>query len=306
MWIWRRGRRRRRAEHKIAARLVTNAILEIRFYAQQGPEHLTRIRELADVVHNLPGGILGGGERGREPYGYHTFRWMWETASAEQRGWLVAQFEPLDYDYSYLERAPSPAPRKPVRRSASTKTVNAATLLTLDPAAAFEIRHADPGAFHILMPRGLDEVSFHPAEPGISEFNCLLRMIDGEIIVVHPRFETALFEALPARPRALRWTTPDRVRTLGPRTTDDQGWPAYHAGISAGLAGDVQTARTRLTQVATATATSPWQVELARRAQDLCGLVVDQPAFRDHIRAVVVEARALLKVDPSVPAHLPF
>ena len=138
MWIWRRGRRRRRAEHKIAARLVTNAILEIRFYAQQGPEHLTRIRELADVVHNLPGGILGGGERGREPYGYHTFRWMWETASAEQRGWLVAQFEPLDYDYSYLERAPSPAPRKPVRRSPSTKTVNAATLLTLDPAAAFE------------------------------------------------------------------------------------------------------------------------------------------------------------------------
>jgi hypothetical protein len=112
----------------VAAQLVTNAILEIRCYAGQGPEHLAQIHELADIAHNLPGGILGGGERGKEPSGYHTFRWMGETASAEQRTWLITQFEALRYDYSYLDKPPSPAPREPVRRSRSTKTVDAATL----------------------------------------------------------------------------------------------------------------------------------------------------------------------------------
>jgi hypothetical protein len=38
----------------VAAQLVSNAILEIRYYAGQGPEHLARIHELADIVHNLP------------------------------------------------------------------------------------------------------------------------------------------------------------------------------------------------------------------------------------------------------------
>jgi hypothetical protein len=111
----------------VAARLVTNAILEIRYYSGQGPEHLARIHELADIVHNLPGGIPGGGERRKEPYGYDTFRWMWETASAGQRTWLITQFEALRYDYSYLGKPLLPAPGKPVRRSRSTKTVDAAT-----------------------------------------------------------------------------------------------------------------------------------------------------------------------------------
>ena len=209
----------------VAAQLVTNAILEIRYHAGQGPEHLARIHELADIVHNLPGGILGGGERGKEPSGYHTFRWMWETASAEQRTWLVTQFEALRYDYSYLGKPPSPALRKPVRRSRSAKSVDAATLLQLDPRAAFVIRHADPGAGHALMPRGPDEPRFQPAEPGISEFNCLLRMHDGETVVVHLRFETTLFDALPARQRALRWTTPDRDGYLWRRGHIEDGCP---------------------------------------------------------------------------------
>lgn len=224
MWTWAAGRRRRRAERIVAAQLVTNAILEIRYYAGQDPEHLARIHELADIVHNLPGGILGGGERGKEPYG-HTFRWMRESASAGQRTWLITQFEALHCDYSYLDKPPPPAPRKPVRRSRSAKTVDASTLLELDPRAAFVIRHADPGAEHALMPRGPDEPRFQPAEPGISEFDCLLRMHDGETIVVHLRFETALFDALPARRRALWWTTPDRDGYLWRRGHIEDGCP---------------------------------------------------------------------------------
>ncbi len=96
------------------------------------------------------------------------------------------------------------------------------------------------------------------------------------------------------------------ARHLGSGTADDdQGWPAYHAGIAAGLTGDVPTARPRLGQVAASESTSPWQVDLARRARDLYELVVDQPAFRDHIRAIVVETRTLLKLAPPVPAYLP-
>jgi hypothetical protein len=99
----------------VAAQLITNAILEIRSYAGRGPEHLDRIHELADIVHNLPDGMLGGGERRKDPSGYRTFRCMWETASGVQRAWLTSQFELLHYDYSYLDKPASPAPRKPVR-----------------------------------------------------------------------------------------------------------------------------------------------------------------------------------------------
>lgn len=229
MWSRSRGRWRRRAELQVAVTLVTNAILEIRVYAAQGdPEHLGRIHEIADVVHNLPGGILGGGERRPEPYGYHTFRWMWEAATARQREWLKVQFNALGYDYSYLDEPPSPPARKPIRRSASAKEVTAATLASLDTSsswAALEIRHADPGATHVLMPRERDEPRFHPAEPGISEYNCLLRMMDGETILVHLRSPSALFDALPARARTRRWATPTLDGYLWRRSHVAEGCP---------------------------------------------------------------------------------
>ncbi|NUT04803.1 MAG: hypothetical protein HOV76_15115 [Hamadaea sp.] len=195
-------------------KLVANAILEIRYYAAQAdPGHSTQIHEIADVVHNLPGGILGGGERRPEPYGYHTFRYMWETASARQREWLRSQFGAIGYDYSYLDEPPSPPARKEVRRSASAKEIPTAVLVGLEAdsfSAALELRHADPGAMHVLMPRERHEPRFRPEEPGVSEYNCLLRMVDGETILVHFRFPIALFDALPARRRTLRWTTPAR------------------------------------------------------------------------------------------------
>jgi hypothetical protein len=71
------------------------------------------------------------------------------------------------------------------------------------------IRHTDPGAKHMLMPRGPDQARFHPGEPGMTEFDCLLRMHDGQTIVVHLRFQLALFDSLAARRRVLRWTAPD-------------------------------------------------------------------------------------------------
>lgn len=96
------------------------------------------------------------------------------------------------------------------------------------------------------------------------------------------------------------------ARHLNADTADhDQCWPAYHAGIAAGLTGDVPTAQARLGRVAAGQTTSSWKVDRAGRARELCELVVDQPSFKDHMRTVVVEARNLLKLDPSDPTHLP-
>jgi hypothetical protein len=101
--------RRRLEERRVAARLVSDAILEIRMVAANpdlypGPGTAVEyLHDIADVVHKLPGGILGGGERRRvwaQP-GYRTFVWMWQTASEAQRRWLVAEFTAIGYDYRY-------------------------------------------------------------------------------------------------------------------------------------------------------------------------------------------------------------
>lgn len=236
MWRGRQGRRRRQDEHRVAVHLVTQAILEIRTYAARGePDDLTRIQRLADLVHNLPGGILGGGERRTEPHGYHTFRYMWETASPQHRDWLIDQCDAIGHDYSYLDRPPSPPLREQVRRSASAKEITRTTLASLDEsAAALELRHADPDALHVLMPRESHEPRFYPAEPGISEYNCLLHMLDGETILVHLRFPTAVFDALPARPRTRRWTTPARDGYLWRRAHTANGCPICETRKPAG------------------------------------------------------------------------
>ncbi|MQA26217.1 MAG: hypothetical protein GEU94_12280 [Micromonosporaceae bacterium] len=49
VWTWVAGMRRRRAERAMAAWLVTNAILEIRLLAGQGPEHLPASMNLSSV-----------------------------------------------------------------------------------------------------------------------------------------------------------------------------------------------------------------------------------------------------------------
>src|SRR5436190_10097059 len=179
--------RRRRAERRVAAKLVSDAILEIRTYAAspdlyRGPGTAAEyIHDLADVVHNLPGGILGGGERRRawDGPGFHTFLWMWQTASEAQRRWLIAQFTAIGYDYRYLESGPglslpatAPATRLSVRRGdwrvphnvGQVKAVDTATYAALMTEAHdrglsggkrgdWLIAHLDPQGTHILMPR---------------------------------------------------------------------------------------------------------------------------------------------------------
>jgi hypothetical protein len=80
--------------------------------------------------------VLGGGERRAEPYGYHTFRFMWETASPQQRDWVKVQCDAIGYRYSYLDQPPSPPAREEARRSSSAKEITTATLASLDTSGA--------------------------------------------------------------------------------------------------------------------------------------------------------------------------
>jgi hypothetical protein len=86
--------------------------------------------------------------------------------------------------------------------------------------------------------------------------------------------------------------------------TDDQGWPSYHAGVAAGLAGDAATARTRLSNVAVGQPTTPWEEELIAQARDLSELLDDHRAFADRITNTVVQARTRLKLEPAIDLHL--
>jgi hypothetical protein len=94
------------------------------------------------------------------------------------------------------------------------------------------------------------------------------------------------------------------ARTLNEDATTDQGWPSYHAGVAAGLVGDMATARQRLTSVSFGQATSPWQEELIAEARDLSELLGDHSAFVVRITRTVVQARALLKLEPAQPLEL--
>ena len=223
--------RRRRGERRAAAILVRNAVVEIRTYAfngelYQGPGTVQEyIRMLADTVHNLPGGVLGGGER-RTAWpgeGYHTFYWMWATASPANKRWLVSQFSAMGYDYRYLEQAgpwpvySDPATRLSLRRGglrlprdvASVKAVDTQTFARLET-QAYErgltggkrtdwlITHLDPYGTHILLPKRPGDVFFGPKVDGVWEYRCLLRMLDGAVVVGSLRVERASVDAIPA------------------------------------------------------------------------------------------------------------
>jgi hypothetical protein len=206
-------------------------VLEIRMYAAsselyQGPGTvLEYIHMLADTVENLPGGILAGGER-RNAWpgeGYHTFYWMWTTASPAKKRWLMSQFSAMGYDYTYLERAgPWPVYSQPATRLslgrgglqmprdvASVKAVDTQAFarlqtegyergLTGGKRIDWLVAHLDPQGTHIVLPKRPDDVFFGAKVAGVWEYRCLLRMLDGAIVVGSLRAECASVHAVPA------------------------------------------------------------------------------------------------------------
>ncbi|MBI4558671.1 MAG: hypothetical protein HY706_13910 [Candidatus Hydrogenedentes bacterium] len=73
-------------------------------------------------------------------------------------------------------------------------------------------------------------------------------------------------------------------------------WDHYHAAVSAGLIGDVATARSRFAAVATEKHEFAWVQDLKKRTAGLARVVDDTVRFRGRIASVVARTRTLLKL----------
>jgi hypothetical protein len=72
------------------------------------------------------------------------------------------------------------------------------------------------------------------------------------------------------------------------------GWPQFHAGIAAGLAGDLATAARFLDDLARQRATYDWERILIERAGELRELLGDATTFRDQVVNEIMSCRAAL------------
>jgi hypothetical protein len=118
------------------------------------------------------------------------------------------------------------------------------------------------------------------------------------------QFEPAarrLAELAAGRVRGLRerFPSPEAVAQHQCSIVLDGGWPAYHAGVAAGLTGDVARARATFEGIASAARPdSPeWHRELCGLAAELRERCADRAAFRAWASDVVAESRRLLKLD---------
>ncbi len=105
-----------------------------------------------------------------------------------------------------------------------------------------------------------------------------------ESIIVEPQSEgTRVMEII--RPEAQREAVAD--------------WPEYHAAVAAGLAGDIDRSARFFEQIIAGPAATDWEIELRSDCARLLRLLPDREQFRDAIRAIVEESRALLKLPPD-------
>jgi hypothetical protein len=88
------------------------------------------------------------------------------------------------------------------------------------------------------------------------------------------------------------------VRQLTAGIANPGLWDAYHAGIAAGLVGDVELARRWFARVAETDGDAPSMVDLRRLAGDLGGLVADRDVFRQRMTGTVRSCRQSLKLEP--------
>ncbi len=152
--------------------------------------------------------------------------------------------------------------------------------------------------------------------------------VSGHVQFVDPKlFETEM-RVMANQARAEVLTLRNRFHSLAAvahwldSQPDDGGWKSFHAGISNGLVGNVDGARTRFLRVASqvwdgqskyiSRATNGeeiervlyidephWRLDLKSRAQELAELVADREAFLAEVTANIQKTRAAVKL-PNV------
>ncbi|MEU6073910.1 hypothetical protein [Micromonospora sp. NPDC047074] len=216
--------------------------------------HLTEIRLIADVCHNLP-----GADKPRPAGEYDGLVWTWQTANDFQRAWLRTHFAHAGIDTSFLEQAPrlprpatAPDTRPTWKRWQWPRgprtfiAVDSNTLADLerqaravdrqDPthgpvrAAFLEwfLDHLHPDGRHILRPSRQGETFFRPDGPDdLRQYRALVTMRDGALIVDHPRLRASDVAALPANLHLLRRL---QLAAVPPRRQErDVGlWARHH------------------------------------------------------------------------------
>ncbi|WP_159394512.1 hypothetical protein [Streptomyces sp. NRRL S-495] len=73
-------------------------------------------------------------------------------------------------------------------------------------------------------------------------------------------------------------------------------WDNYHAGIAAGLTGEIAIARRRFDHVLAEDAFAPWMIRAQESARQLHGLAGDPEAFRNWATAATTSCRQQLKL----------
>jgi len=126
------------------------------------------------------------------------------------------------------------------------------------------------------------------------------------------QFEPAarrLAELAAGRVRELRaqFSSPEAVAENQRSIHIGGGWPAYHAGVAAGLTGDVARARAAFDVLASSVRPdSPdWHKDLCRLAAELRERCAERAAFRAWASDVVAESRRLLNLDALASPAFP-
>jgi hypothetical protein len=86
-------------------------------------------------------------------------------------------------------------------------------------------------------------------------------------------------------------------------TAPKQDWGFYHAGVIAGLCGDISVARTRFDDLLSLPKQHQWQHGLHYRALDLSRLLDNRVYFFDSVLGIVLRTRSQLGLDPSNLPH---
>lgn len=252
---WSRDQRRAAIAVLLSAAMIDIRALASRPDTSKHPDgHLTEIRLIADVCHNLP-----GADQPRPAGEYDGLVWTWQTANAFQRAWIRMHFSRAGIDTAFLEHAPRlprPATAPDIRPTwkrwqfprdpKAFIAVDSNTLADLVRQARavdhhhptygqartafieWFVDHLHPDGRHVLRPRRHGETLFQPDGPDdLRQYRALVTMRDGARIVDHPRLRVSEVAALPANLHLLRRL---QLAAVSPRRHErDVGlWARHH------------------------------------------------------------------------------
>lgn len=146
-----------------------------------------------------------------------------------------------------------------------------------------------------------DDGTFFTTPPlGAVGAHQFVRLVNGDQFA-HDAAFLADLAAMRVRELRTQFATPTAIAhhlSTAPIAPQARGWPEYHAGVAAGLAGNTEAAKQWFTQLLARPLSFDWEVERADRARRLHALIDDHEAFVQQITDSVEDCRRSLKLAP--------